>query len=141
MASLEAQKYRPLAPVTLAFVTVRSFPSTPLSLHIDDSVLFQNVWRLNGSIITFLPSAETRRELSCKSVYAYNLKAEAGLTRNVPRRWGQSAGAISASLQMLAYNGSSQDLFHGAFLQSGAPLPLDSILNGQVCSTLCYAIS
>ena len=137
MASSEAQKFRPPAPVTLAFVTVRPFPSACLSLHIDVSVLFQNVWRSNGSTTTSLPSAETRSELSCKSVYAH--KTEAGLTLIVPRRWGQSAGAISASLQMLAYNGSSQNLFHGAFLQSGAPLPLGSILNGQVCSALCCA--
>ncbi|KAF9483724.1 alpha/beta-hydrolase [Pholiota conissans] len=45
--------------------------------------------------------------------------------------WGQSAGAISASLQMLAYNGSHENLFHGVFLQSGAPLPLGNISRGQ----------
>uniref|UniRef100_A0A8H7XML8 Carboxylic ester hydrolase n=1 Tax=Psilocybe cubensis TaxID=181762 RepID=A0A8H7XML8_PSICU len=44
---------------------------------------------------------------------------------------GQSAGAISASLQMLAFGGDTQGLFHGAFMQSGAPVPVDSMLNGQ----------
>jgi len=47
-------------------------------------------------------------------------------------RWGQSAGAISASLQMLAYGGNSTGLFRGAFMQSGAPIPVGNITGGQV---------
>ena len=43
MASSEAQKFRPPAPVTLAFVTVRPFPSASLSLHIDVSVISERV--------------------------------------------------------------------------------------------------
>ncbi|KAF8971835.1 carotenoid ester lipase [Flammula alnicola] len=46
--------------------------------------------------------------------------------------WGQSAGAISASLQMLAYGGNSSDLFRGAFMQSGAPIPVGNLTGGQV---------
>ncbi|KAF9478094.1 carotenoid ester lipase [Pholiota conissans] len=46
--------------------------------------------------------------------------------------WGQSAGAISVSLQMLAYGGNSADLFQGAFMQSGAPIPVGNITGGQV---------
>ncbi|KAJ3506803.1 hypothetical protein NMY22_g17130 [Coprinellus aureogranulatus] len=45
--------------------------------------------------------------------------------------WGQSAGAISASLQMLAYDGNAGDLFHGAFMQSGAPPPVGDLSQGQ----------
>ncbi|CAA7264886.1 unnamed protein product [Cyclocybe aegerita] len=46
--------------------------------------------------------------------------------------WGQSAGAISVSLQMLAYGGNSSNLFRGAFMQSGAPIPVGNITGGQV---------
>lgn len=46
--------------------------------------------------------------------------------------WGQSAGAISASLQMLAYGGNNTDLFRGAFMQSGAPIPVGNITGGQM---------
>ncbi|KAF8195109.1 Alpha/Beta hydrolase protein [Pholiota molesta] len=47
--------------------------------------------------------------------------------------WGQSAGSISVSLQMLAYGGnSSSGLFQGAFMQSGAPIPVGNITGGQI---------
>ncbi|PPR05608.1 hypothetical protein CVT26_009129 [Gymnopilus dilepis] len=45
--------------------------------------------------------------------------------------WGQSAGATSIVMQMLAYGGATEDLFHAAFMQSGATLPFGSILDGQ----------
>ncbi|KDR85818.1 hypothetical protein GALMADRAFT_84978 [Galerina marginata CBS 339.88] len=45
--------------------------------------------------------------------------------------WGQSAGAISASLQMLAYGGNSSSLFRGAFMQSGAPISVGNLTGGQ----------
>lgn len=47
--------------------------------------------------------------------------------------WGQSAGAISVSLQMLAFGGSTGGLFRGAFMQSGAPVPIGDLTGGQVC--------
>ncbi|PPR02347.1 hypothetical protein CVT24_011691 [Panaeolus cyanescens] len=46
--------------------------------------------------------------------------------------WGQSAGAISASLQMLPYGGNNTGLFRGAFMQSGAPIPVGNITGGQM---------
>jgi acetylcholinesterase len=46
-------------------------------------------------------------------------------------RFGQSAGAISASLQMLAYGGTTENLFHAAFMSSGAPIPVGNITGGQ----------
>ncbi|EAU92417.2 carotenoid ester lipase [Coprinopsis cinerea okayama7 len=46
--------------------------------------------------------------------------------------WGQSAGAISASLQMVAYDGRDEDLFHAAFMQSGSPIPVGNITGGQI---------
>ncbi|KAJ8454068.1 hypothetical protein ONZ45_g19450 [Pleurotus djamor] len=45
--------------------------------------------------------------------------------------WGESAGAISVALQMVANNGDSEGLFRGAFMQSGAPIPVGDITNGQ----------
>lgn len=45
--------------------------------------------------------------------------------------WGESAGAISVALQMLAYDGHNDGLFRAAFMQSGSPTPMGDITNGQ----------
>jgi acetylcholinesterase len=45
--------------------------------------------------------------------------------------WGESAGAISVSLHMLTNNGNQEGLFRGAIMQSGAPIPVGNIENGQ----------
>ncbi|KAF8264081.1 alpha beta-hydrolase [Lactarius quietus] len=45
--------------------------------------------------------------------------------------WGESAGAISVSLQMLANGGKPEGLFRAAFMQSGSPTPVGDITNGQ----------
>ncbi|KAH9012205.1 Alpha/Beta hydrolase protein, partial [Lactarius hengduanensis] len=45
--------------------------------------------------------------------------------------WGESAGAISVSLQMLANGGKTEGLFRAAFMQSGSPTPVGDITNGQ----------
>ncbi|KAH9053688.1 Alpha/Beta hydrolase protein [Lactarius vividus] len=45
--------------------------------------------------------------------------------------WGQSAGSISVSLQMLANGGNTEGLFRAAFMQSGSPTPLGDITYGQ----------
>ncbi|KAG7088897.1 hypothetical protein E1B28_012842 [Marasmius oreades] len=45
--------------------------------------------------------------------------------------WGESAGAISASLHMLADGGDTKGLFRAAFMQSGSPIPVGDITNGQ----------
>ncbi|KAF5376472.1 hypothetical protein D9615_008628 [Tricholomella constricta] len=45
--------------------------------------------------------------------------------------WGESAGAISASLQMVANNGNTEGLFRAGFLQSGSPIPVADITHGQ----------
>ncbi|KAG5638889.1 hypothetical protein H0H81_008948 [Sphagnurus paluster] len=47
------------------------------------------------------------------------------------RNWGQSAGAISTSLHMVANNGNAEGLFRAAFMQSGSPIPVGDITNGQ----------
>ncbi|KAF4617351.1 hypothetical protein D9613_005823 [Agrocybe pediades] len=45
--------------------------------------------------------------------------------------WGESAGAISVSLQMLANGGNTEGLFRAAFMESGAPIPVGDITHGQ----------
>ncbi|KAH9040242.1 carotenoid ester lipase precursor [Lactarius hengduanensis] len=45
--------------------------------------------------------------------------------------WGESAGAISVSLHMLANKGNQEGLFRGAIMQSGGPIPVGDIENGQ----------
>ena len=45
--------------------------------------------------------------------------------------WGESAGTISASLHMLVNGGNTQGLFRGAFMESGAPLPIGDIADEQ----------
>ncbi|KIY52465.1 alpha/beta-hydrolase [Fistulina hepatica ATCC 64428] len=45
--------------------------------------------------------------------------------------WGQSAGAISVALQMLTNDGDTEGLFRAAFMQSGAPIPVGNITQGQ----------
>ena len=46
-------------------------------------------------------------------------------------RWGESAGAISVALQMLTNGGDTEGLFRGAFMQSGSPIPVGDITEGQ----------
>ena len=45
--------------------------------------------------------------------------------------WGESAGAISVSLHMLTNKGNQEGLFRGAIMQSGGPIPVGDIENGQ----------
>ncbi|KAI0043736.1 carotenoid ester lipase precursor [Auriscalpium vulgare] len=46
--------------------------------------------------------------------------------------WGQSAGATSVSLHMLANGGETEGLFRGAVMQSGGPISVGDILDGQM---------
>jgi len=45
--------------------------------------------------------------------------------------WGESAGAISVGLQMLANNGDNEGLFRAGFMESGSPLPVGPLENAQ----------
>ena len=45
--------------------------------------------------------------------------------------WGQSSGAISVALQMLGNGGNTEGLFHGAFMNSGSPIPVGDLTHGQ----------
>jgi len=58
--------------------------------------------------------------------------------------WGVSAGAMAVALQMLTNGGNTEGLFHGAFMQSGAPLLVGDLAVGQksydalVADTGCF---
>ncbi|KAG6902406.1 hypothetical protein C0995_000332 [Termitomyces sp. Mi166 len=45
--------------------------------------------------------------------------------------WGESAGAISVSLHMVANNGNNEGLFRAGFMESGSPIPVAGLENGQ----------
>nr|GAT47596.1 predicted protein [Mycena chlorophos] len=45
--------------------------------------------------------------------------------------WGESAGAISVALHMIANNGNNEGLFRGGFMESGSPIPVGPLENGQ----------
>jgi hypothetical protein len=63
---------------------------------------------------------ETLRRLRCKHFVGRFSNRQIYLCR-----WGQSAGAMSAGIHMVANDGDTEDLFRAAFMQSGAILPLD----------------
>ncbi|KAJ7205198.1 Alpha/Beta hydrolase protein [Mycena pura] len=46
--------------------------------------------------------------------------------------WGESAGAISVAMHMLANDGDTEGLFRAAFMQSGSPIPVGPLENGQM---------
>ncbi|VDC05628.1 unnamed protein product [Peniophora sp. CBMAI 1063] len=45
--------------------------------------------------------------------------------------WGESAGALSVGVQMVANNGNNEGLFRAAFMMSGSPPPVGDVLHGQ----------
>lgn len=61
--------------------------------------------------------------------------------------WGESAGAISVALQMLSNGGDTEGLFRAGFMESGSPIPVGDITDGQeyydaiVKSTGCSSAS
>lgn len=46
--------------------------------------------------------------------------------------WGESAGAISVALHMVTNGGDTEGLFRGAVMNSGSPIPVGDITNGQM---------
>ncbi|KZV64178.1 carotenoid ester lipase precursor [Peniophora sp. CONT] len=45
--------------------------------------------------------------------------------------WGESAGAWSVGMQMIANDGDNEGLFRAGFMESGSPLPVGDIVHGQ----------
>ena len=60
---------------------------------------------------------------------------------NPTTSWGESAGAISVALHMLADGGDTKGLFRAGFMQSGAPIPVGDITNGQRCMYLIHLLT
>ncbi|KAJ7205201.1 carotenoid ester lipase precursor [Mycena pura] len=46
--------------------------------------------------------------------------------------WGESSGAVSVAMHMLANDGDTEGLFRAAFMQSGSPVPVGPLENGQL---------
>lgn len=47
--------------------------------------------------------------------------------------WGESAGAISVGMQMLVNGGDTGGLFRAGFMQSGSPIAVGDLTDGQKC--------
>ncbi|PPQ98066.1 hypothetical protein CVT26_003292 [Gymnopilus dilepis] len=53
--------------------------------------------------------------------------------------WGESAGAISVALHLVANNGNNEGLFRAAFMQSGSAMPTGDITEGQALYDMIVA--
>lgn len=63
-------------------------------------------------------------------VSAYKLQRLLIISHNF-HRWGESAGAISVGLHLIANNGNNEGLFRAAFMESGSFLSVGDITEGQ----------
>jgi hypothetical protein len=73
--------------------------------------------------------AAIRPKLPCECP-AQNIFARCSLG-STQRSWGESAGAISVASQMITNGGNTEGLFRGGVMQSGSPIPVGDITNGQ----------
>lgn len=109
------------------------------SIELNQPVIFVSMnYRL--SALGFMPGKEVKaagvgnlglqdQRLALKWVQTYI--TEFGGDPSKVTIWGESAGAISVSLHMLANKGNQEGLFRGAIMQSGGPIPVGDIENGQ----------
>ncbi|KAI0296557.1 carotenoid ester lipase precursor [Multifurca ochricompacta] len=109
------------------------------SIQLGEPILFVSMnYRL--SALGFLPGKEVKKakvgnlglqdqRLALKWVQKY-ISAFGGDPSKVTI-WGESAGAISVAMHMVVNNGKQQGLFRGAIMQSGGPIPVGDIENGQ----------
>ncbi|KAH9024550.1 Alpha/Beta hydrolase protein [Lactarius hengduanensis] len=109
------------------------------SIDLGQPVVYVSVnYRL--SAFGFLPGKEVKAEkvgnlglqdqrLGLKWVQTYT--SEFGGDPSKVTIWGEGAGAISVALHMLTNNGNNEGLFRGAIMQSGGPIPVGDIENGQ----------
>lgn len=109
------------------------------SLHMHEPVIYVSMnYRL--SAWGFLASHEVKRAgtgnlgLQDQRLALHWVQKYIGAFGGDPAKvtlWGESAGAISVGLQMLAYDGDNEGLFRAAFMQSGSPTPMGDITRGQ----------
>ncbi|KAH9030333.1 carotenoid ester lipase precursor [Lactarius pseudohatsudake] len=109
------------------------------SIDLGQPVIYVSVnYRL--SAFGFLPGKEVKAEkvgnlglqdqrLAMKWVQTYI--SEFGGDPSKVTIWGESAGAISVAHHMITNNGNNEGLFRGAIMQSGGPIPVGDIENGQ----------
>ncbi|KAI9436916.1 carotenoid ester lipase precursor [Lactarius indigo] len=109
------------------------------SIDIGQPVIYVSVnYRL--SALGFLPGKEVKAEkvgnlglldqrLGMK--WVQNYISEFGGDPSKVTIWGESAGAMSVAFHMLTNNGNAEGLFRGGIMQSGAPIPVGDIENGQ----------
>ncbi|KAH9073429.1 carotenoid ester lipase precursor [Lactarius deliciosus] len=109
------------------------------SIDLGQPVIYVSVnYRL--SAFGFLPGKEVKAEkvgnlglqdqrLALKWVQTYI--SEFGGDPSKVTIWGESAGAISVAHHMITNNGNNEGLFRGAIMQSGGPIPVGDIENGQ----------
>ncbi|KAH9026413.1 carotenoid ester lipase precursor [Lactarius hengduanensis] len=109
------------------------------SIDLGQPVIYVSVnYRL--SAFGFLPGKEVKAEkvgnlglqdqrLGLKWVQTYI--SEFGGDPSKVTIWGESAGAISVAHHMITNNGNNEGLFRGAIMQSGGPIPIGDIENGQ----------
>jgi acetylcholinesterase len=62
----------------------------------------------------------------------YTIQPSHGLLSHTIHSWGESAGAISVASQMITNGGNTEGLFRAGIMQSGSPIPVGDISNGQV---------
>ncbi|KAI9447105.1 carotenoid ester lipase precursor [Russula earlei] len=109
------------------------------SIVIGEPIIFVSM-NYRVSAFGFLPGKEVRQakignlglqdqRLALKWVQRY-ISAFGGDPSKVTI-WGESAGAISVALHMLVNKGDQEGLFRGAIMQSGGPIPVGDIEDGQ----------
>lgn len=65
------------------------------------------------------------------TMYTFHFSSLLYFISHTSRRWGESAGAISVALHMVANGGNAEGLFRAAFMESGSALPTGDITDGQ----------
>lgn len=67
----------------------------------------------------------------CVQPYDSHIHVRKGYSTYLHSSWGESAGAISVALHMIANRGDHEGLFRAGFMQSGSPIPFGTVDQGQ----------
>ncbi|TBU41183.1 alpha/beta-hydrolase [Dichomitus squalens] len=119
------------------------YDGTPIvkrSIELGEPVIYVSLnYRLNG--FGFLASKEVKeagvgnlgmqdQRQALRWVHKY-ISAFGGDPKKVTI-WGESAGGISVALHLVTNGGNTEGLFRAAFMQSGSPIPIGDITEGQI---------